>query len=231
VRAKGGALALQALNERIISCELCPRLVEYRQKVAREKRRAYRDQAYWGKPVPGVGDPAARVLLVGLAPGAHGSNRTGRMFTGDGSGDFLTPALHRAGFASRPTSVARGDGLELSDLYILAIIHCAPPGNRPTPQEIEHCRAYLREHLRLLHRVQIVIALGKMAFDGALAALAAEGLGVPRPRPAFSHGAQADVGPYTLLASYHPSLQNTQTGRLTPAMLSRVLRRARSLLK
>lgn len=223
-------ISLEDLNRRIVSCRRCPRLVEYRQRVAREKRRAYRDQEYWGRPVPGVGDPAARVLLVGLAPGAHGSNRTGRMFTGDGSGDFLTPALHRAGFASQSSSISRDDGLELHDLYILAIAHCAPPGNRPSPEEIARCRVYLREHLHLLSRLRVLIALGKLAFDGLLAALGDEGLEIARPRPAFSHGAEIHVGPFILLASYHPSLQNTQTGRLTATMFDRVFRRARSLL-
>jgi uracil-DNA glycosylase family 4 len=224
------AAALEDLNRRIVTCRRCPRLVEYRQRVAREKRRAYRDQEYWGRPVPSVGDPAARVLLVGLAPGAHGSNRTGRMFTGDGSGDFLTPALHRAGFASQSASVSRDDGLQLKDLFILAIVHCAPPGNRPLPVEIANCRRYLRAHLRLLPRVRVIIALGKLAFDGLLVALEEEGAGLPRPRPTFSHGAEAAVGECTLLASYHPSLQNTQTGRLSPAMLDGVLRRARRIL-
>jgi uracil-DNA glycosylase family 4 len=205
--------------------------VEYRKEVAREKRRAYRNQDYWGRPVPSVGDPAARILLVGLAPGAHGSNRTGRMFTGDGSGDFLTPALHRAGFANQPTSTSRDDGLKLRDLYVLAIVHCAPPGNRPTPDEIARCRMYLHEHLRLLPRLQVMIALGKLAFDGLLATLAEERHEIARPRPSFSHGAEITIGPYTVLASYHPSLQNTLTGRLTPAMLDRVLRRARRILE
>jgi uracil-DNA glycosylase family 4 len=224
------ATAPEDLNRRIIACRRCPRLVEYRQRVAREKRRAYRDQEYWGRPVPSVGDPAARVVLVSLAPGAHGSNRTGRMFTGDGSGDFLTPALHRAGFANQATSISRDDGLQLRDLFILAIVHCAPPGNRPLPEEIANCRPYLRAHLRLLPRVRVMIALGKLAFDGLLAALDEEGAGVPRPRPTFAHGAEAAVGAYTLLASYHPSLQNTQTGRLSAAMLDDVLHQARRII-
>ncbi len=224
------AASLEDLNRRIVGCRRCPRLVEYRQRVAREKRRAYRDQDYWGKPVPSWGDSAARVLLVGLAPGAHGSNRTGRMFTGDGSGDFLTPALHRTGFANQPRSFSRSDGLELHDLYVLAIVHCAPPENRPTPEEILHCRAFLQEHLRTLTGLQVLVALGKLAFDGLLAALEAEGVEIGRPRAAFSHGAEVSIGPYTVLASYHPSLQNTQTGRLTPPMLDRVLRRARRIV-
>jgi uracil-DNA glycosylase family 4 len=223
--------SLEDLNRRIVACRRCPRLVEYRERVAREKRRAYRDQDYWGRPVPSWGDPAARVLLVGLAPGAHGSNRTGRMFTGDGSGDFLTPALHRTGYANQPQSRSRSDGLELRGIYVLAIVHCAPPENRPTREEILHCRPFLQEHLRRLTHLRVLVALGKLAFDGLLAALEAEGEQIGRPRPAFSHGAQTSIGPYTVLASYHPSLQNTQTGRLTPPMLDRVLRRARRLAK
>jgi len=230
VRGRGGGSALAALNGEIIRCERCPRLVEYRQRLARQKRRAYREQDYWGRPVPSVGDPKARVLLVGLAPGAHGSNRTGRMFTGDGSGDFLTPALHRAGFANQPTSTSRDDGLRLGDLYILAIVHCAPPGNRPLPLEIANCRPYLRAHLRLLPRVRVIVALGKMAHDGLLTALVEEGVEVPRPRPAFVHGSEVPVGPYTVLASYHPSLQNTQTGRLTRTRFDAIFRRASRLL-
>lgn len=228
---RAGGSTLEALNKKIIRCERCPRLVEYRQRVAREKRRAYREQDYWGRPVPSVGDPEARVLLVGLAPGAHGSNRTGRMFTGDGSGDFLTPALHRAGFANQPTSTSRDDGLRLRDLCILAIVHCAPPGNRPLPVEIANCRRYLRAHLRLLPRLRVIVALGKTAYDGLLAALGEGGTAVPRPRPAFTHGGEVFLDPYTLLSSYHPSLQNTQTGRLTRAMFDAIFRRARRMLE
>lgn len=164
--------ALDALNERLHTCRSCPRLVAWRERVAREKRRAYRDETYWGRPVPGFGDPRARVLLVGLAPGAHGANRTGRMFTGDGSGDFLFPALHRTGFANQPDSTRRGDGLRLKDICIVAVAHCVPPDNRPTPREIAHCRPFLVRHVELLSRVRVIVALGKIAFDGALAALA-----------------------------------------------------------
>jgi uracil-DNA glycosylase family 4 len=216
--------ALDRLNRRLIACERCPRLAEYRARVAREKRRAYRDQEYWGRPVPSVGDPQARVLMVGLAPGAHGANRTGRMFTGDGSGDFLTPALYRAGFSNSPISVHLNDGLKLNDLYIVAVCHCAPPDNKPTPQEIANCRPYLVEHLRLLKRVRVILALGQIAFDGALAALAESGIQLPIPRPQFAHGAEYRVGQHTLIASYHPSRQNTQTGRLTEAMFDAVFR-------
>jgi uracil-DNA glycosylase family 4 len=218
---------LNDLNRTITHCELCPRLVEYRQQIALEKRRAFRDQDYWGLPVPSTGDPKARVLLVGLAPGAHGSNRTGRMFTGDGSGDFLTPALYRTGFANQPTSTSIGDGLRLRDLYIVAVAHCAPPANKPTRGEIENCRPYLLQHLRLLQDVRLLIALGKIAFDSLLAALAEDGMDLPQPRPVFSHGAEVPLGRFILLAAYHPSRQNTQTGRLTGAMFDRIFEQAR----
>jgi len=221
--------ALRQLNERIIACERCPRLVAYRQEIARLRRRAYRDQEYWGRPVPSVGDPRAGVLIVGLAPGAHGSNRTGRMFTGDGSGDFLTPSLHRTGFANQATSLSVADGLRLTGLYITAVAHCAPPDNKPTRQELENCRPYLIEHLSLLGDVRVLVAFGKIAFDNLLSALAAAGHAIPAPRPQFAHGAEAHVGPYTILATYHPSRQNTQTGRLTPPMFDAVWRRARRL--
>ncbi len=221
--------ALRAVNERIIACERCPRLVAYRQEVARLRRRAYRDQEYWGKPVPSVGDPGAGVLIVGLAPGAHGSNRTGRMFTGDGSGDFLTPALHRKGFASQPTSSSADDGLRLNGLYIVAVARGAPPAHTPTRQELENCRPFLLQHLSLLQDVRVIVALGKIAFDNLLTALAATGFNIPSPRPAFFHGGEARVGPYTILATYHPSRQNTQTGRLSRRMLERIFERARRL--
>lgn len=230
MRAADPELALARLTRRLIACRRCPRLVAHREHVAATRRRAFQDQEYWGRPVPGFGDPRARVLLVGLAPGAHGSNRTGRMFTGDGSGDFLTPALHRAGFASQPTSTAAGDGLELRDLYIVAVAHCAPPGNRPSTEELANCRPYLLGHLRSLPRLRVLVALGQIAFDGLLAALAEAGLKLPAPRPRFAHGGAHTVGPYRLLATYHPSRQNTQTGRLTASMLDRVLARARRAL-
>ncbi|MBI5879920.1 MAG: uracil-DNA glycosylase [Chloroflexi bacterium] len=223
--------SLDALNRRIVACTLCPRLVAHRERMAREKRAAFRDWEYWGKPVPACGDPQARVLMVGLAPGAHGSNRTGRMFTGDGSGDFLTPALHRAGFASQPHSTHRDDGLTLRDLYIVAVAHCAPPDNKPTPGEIAHCRPYLIDHLRLLERLQVIIALGKIGFDGLLVALAESGVELPSPRPRFAHGAEYVIGPYTLIATYHPSRQNTQTKRLTAPMFDAIFARARERLR
>ena len=227
-------MTLEQLNQAIINCQRCPRLVAYCRQVAREKRRAYRDHTYWGRPLPGVGDPQARVLMVGLAPGAHGSNRTGRMFTGDGSGDFLTPALHRAGFASQPTSTHLGDGLVFYDLYIAAAAHCAPPANKPTTAELANCRPYLVDHLRLLPNVQIILLLGKIGFEAILAALAVgafDRMPTPTPRPTFGHLAEHHLGPYTLLCSYHPSRQNTQTGRLTVPMFDAVFTRARELLR
>jgi uracil-DNA glycosylase family 4 len=216
---------LDKLNRTILTCQRCPRLIGHCQRVAREKRRAFRNEPYWGKPVPAVGDPLARVLMVGLAPGAHGANRTGRMFTGDGSGDFLTPALYRAGFANQPTSTHVGDGLKLKDLYIIAVAHCAPPDNKPTSQEIANCRPYFVQHLTLLKNVRVILALGKIAFDSVLTTLDEMSLPIPSPRPTFGDGAQYDLGKYILIASYHPSRQNTQTGRLTAAMLDEVFRR------
>jgi len=213
---------LAKLNRTLIVCQRCPRLSAHCRQVAREKRRAFRDETYWGKPVPAVGDPLARVLLVGLAPGAHGANRTGRMFTGDGSGDFLTPALYRAGFANQPTSTHMGDGLKLKDLYIVAVAHCAPPDNKPTPQEIANCRPYLVQHLQLLKHLRVIVALGRIAFDGVLTTLDEMDIPLPSPRPAFGHGARYDLGKYILIASYHPSRQNTQTGRLTQKMFDEI---------
>jgi uracil-DNA glycosylase family 4 len=221
---------LADLNMEIIACRRCPRLVLHRERMALEKRRAYREEAYWGRPVPSCGDPAARVLLVGLAPGAHGSNRTGRMFTGDGSADFLTPALHRTGFANQPTSTHAADGLRLDDLYITAVVHCAPPGNRPLPHEIARCQPYFLAHLASLPRLQVVVALGEIAFQGVIRALRPQDRNLPAPTPRFSHGAEISLPGLTLLASYHPSRQNTQTGRLTSAMFDRVFLRARQLL-
>ena len=220
--------SLQALNDRIIACRLCPRLVAWREEVARTKRAAYQDQTYWGKPIPGFGDPAARLLVVGLAPAAHGGNRTGRVFTGDRSGDWLFGALHRAGYANQPTSVHRDDGLELRDCYIAACVRCAPPANRPTPEERDACLPYLAAELRLLERVRVVLCLGSFAWDGALRVLRTLDQ-VAERKPRFGHGAEAVVGAYTLVGSYHPSQQNTFTGRLTEAMLDRVLWQARRL--
>jgi uracil-DNA glycosylase family 4 len=222
---------LSQLNHTISSCALCPRLVAHRETIAREKRAAFRDWEYWGKPVPSCGDPQARVLMVGLAPGAHGSNRTGRMFTGDGSGDFLTPALYRAGFANQPTSTHKDDGLMLRDLYIVAVAHCAPPDNKPTPQEIANCRPYFVQHLKLLKHTQIILALGKIAWDGILATLLELRIEVPTPRPQFAHGAQVRIGDFTLIGTYHPSRQNTQTGRLTAVMFDEVFKQVKQALK
>jgi uracil-DNA glycosylase family 4 len=198
--------------------------------VAREKRAAYRDEEYWARPLPGFGDARARVLLCGLAPAAHGGNRTGRVFTGDRSGDWLFAALHRAGFANQPVSRHRDDGLRLRDCYITACVRCAPPANRPSVEERDSCLSFLVEELGLLTRLRVVVCLGAFAWDGMLRALKARGWSVPR-KPRFGHGALALVGPYRLLGCYHPSQQNTFTGRLTQAMLDAVLARARELLR
>jgi len=194
--------------------------------VGREKVARFRDRDYWAKPVPGFGDPAGRILLVGLAPGAHGSNRTGRMFTGDGSGDFLYAALHAVGLASAPVARDRADGMQLTDAYISAVVRCAPPANRPTPEERDRCLPFLARELTLLRSVRVVVGLGAFGWDGALRALAAEGIVLPRPRPRFGHGAEVRIEPYTVLGAFHPSQQNTFTGRLTAPMFEAVLRRA-----
>lgn len=222
-------LSLRTLNETVIACRKCPRLVAWREQAAREKRAAYRDEDYWGKPVPGFGDTKARLLVVGLAPAAHGGNRTGRIFTGDRSGDWLYAALYRAGFANQPTSVRRGDGLELSDCYVAACVRCAPPDNKPTPVERDRCLPYLVEELRLLKNVRVLLCLGAFAWDGVWRALRSRDR-APQARPKFGHGALAQVGDYALVGSYHPSQQNTFTGRLTEAMLDEVLRRAKRCL-
>ena len=222
------------LNTAIIACEKCPRLRAYCANIAQEKRRAFRDQAYWGRPVPGWGDLNARILIVGLAPAAHGANRTGRMFTGDRSGDFLYAALHRAGLANRPTSISRDDGLTLTDVYITAATRCAPPDNKPSPTELDNCRPYLIEELKLLKNVRVVVALGQVAFDNALRALEAVGASLPSPRSRFAHGATCRVETWhvhTLIASYHPSRRNTQTGLLTPVMFDRIFQHARTLAR
>jgi uracil-DNA glycosylase family 4 len=210
----------------IAACRACSRLVEWRERTAVERVARFRDQAYWGRPVPGFGDPAARVLVLGLAPAAHGGNRTGRVFTGDRSGDVLFAALHATGFANQPTSLARSDGLRLEGAYVAAAVRCAPPANRPTPEERDRCLPYLERELDLLTGLRVIVALGAFGWDAALRALAARGL-ERRPRPRFGHGAEASLGPIELIGSYHPSQQNTFTGRLTPAMLEGVLGRAR----
>jgi len=220
----------EALMHDVITCRRCPRLVAWREEVARVKRRAFRDADYWGKPVPGFGDPHARLVIVGLAPGAHGSNRTGRMFTGDSSGDTLYGALHRAGFASQPTATSRDDGLMLHDTFITAVGRCVPPGNKPTPEELANCRPFLARELALLRQTRAILALGRIAFDGILLLLREQGLDVPALP--FAHGAVHPLpAPWpTLVASYHPSRQNTQTGRLTMAMFDAVFEQIRALL-
>ena len=202
----------------------------HREAIARVKRRQFRDEEYWGRPLPGFGDPAARVLVVGLAPAAHGGNRTGRMFTGDQSGDWLMRAMHGAGFASLPTSCERGDGLELRDAYITAAARCAPPDNRPSLAELACCQPFLLRERAMLTRVRVIVALGQIAFTTVLGLERRRGIPLPRPLPRFGHGAEATVGAVTLLASYHPSRQNTQTGKLSAAMLAAVFARARVLL-
>lgn len=221
--------ALQVLNRQIIACRRCPRLVEYREQVARIKRRAYQDWEYWARPVPGFGDPNARVLLIGLAPGAHGANRTGRIFTGDSSGDFLYRAMFETGFASQPTSVNRDDGLKLLDAYITAAVRCAPPANKPAPAEILNCRPYLERELELLDNVRVIVPLGRLAFDVYLAILRAQGKIARRSAFVFAHGKEYQTGPGQplLICSYHPSQQNTFTGKLTQSMLQAVFRKAR----
>ncbi len=216
---------LETIAEEVVVCRACPRLVRWRERVAREKTARFSDQVYWGRPVPGFGDPKATILVLGLAPAAHGGNRTGRIFTGDRSGEFLYASLHRVGLANRPTSVARDDGLRLRGAYVTAVNRCAPPGNRPTPMERDTCLPYLSRELEALPRLRVMIALGAFAWDGALRAIAALGHRA-RPRPRFGHAAESEVGPFRLLGSYHPSQQNTFTGKLTPSMLDAVVRRA-----
>lgn len=224
---------LESLAARVVACTACPRLLAHCRQVAAEKRRAYREESYWGRPVPGFGDPRARLLIVGLAPAAHGANRTGRMFTGDSSGDWLYEALHRFGFARLPTSTHREDGQALLGAYIAAANRCAPPDNKPSPEEQAACRPYLLREIELLGNVRLVLTLGRIAFDAFLKAQAERGLPAPRPRPEFGHGVEltpwgAD-GP-RLLGSFHPSRQNTNTGRLTRPMWHAVFRRAREIV-
>lgn len=224
---------LRQLTSEVIACRRCPRLVAHREEVARLKRRAYRDHSYWGKAVPAFGSTRARLVLVGLAPGAHGSNRTGRMFTGDSSGDTLYAALHKHGFASQPRAQGRRDGLKLIDCFITAAVRCAPPGNKPSRTEFSACRPFVLRELRLLKKARVYVALGRLAFDTLLRALPEVGSSVAEQKPQFGHGAAFEVhpGPRLLLCSYHPSRQNTQTGRLTPAMFDRIFARARSELE
>jgi len=226
--------SLSALTREIVACRACPRLVAWREASAANPPRRYAGETYWARPVPGFGDAAAGLLLVGLAPAAHGGNRTGRMFTGDSSGDFLFAALHRAGYASQPGSTRRGDGLALTGAYVLSPVRCAPPDNRPTPGEFDRCRPFFAREWALLPRVRVVLALGGLAWASALKVLAEAGAPIPRPAPVFGHGAETVLevpgrGPVALLGSYHVSRQNTNTGRLTPAMFDAVLARARDL--
>ncbi|MFN8160095.1 MAG: uracil-DNA glycosylase [Solirubrobacterales bacterium] len=221
--------ALAALAREVHRCRRCPRLVEWREGCAADPPKRFRGEEYWARPLEGFGDPAARLLVVGLAPAAHGGNRTGRIFTGDRSGDWLFAALHRAGYANRPTSVRRGDGLALTGAYVTAVNRCPPPANRPTPAERDNCLPFLERELSLLADVRAIVALGSWAWDGALRAVAAlEGSPV-RPKPRFAHGAEAGAAGWTLLGCYHPSQQNTFTGRLTEEMLDAVFARGREL--
>jgi uracil-DNA glycosylase family 4 len=220
---------MEQLRREIVACRICPRLVAWREQIGREKRAGYADQTYWARPVPGFGDPGAWLLVVGLAPGAHGSNRTGRMFTGDRSGDWLYRTLHRAGLASQPVATHRADGLTLRGVFITAAVRCAPPNNRPTPAEWAACRPFLERELDLLAGTRVVVCLGQFAWARTLAVLADRRQPVPRPRPAFGHLAEVPVGGLTVLAAYHPSQQNTFTGRLTEPMLDAVWARALAL--
>ena len=216
---------LERVSAEVVACRACPRLVEWRERVAQEKTARFADQTYWGRPVPGFGDPEARILVLGLAPAAHGGNRTGRIFTGDRSGDFLYASMHRIGLANQSESTASDDGLRLTNAYVVAVVRCAPPGNKPTPTERDSCLPYLVRELAALERLRAIVALGAFAWDGALRGLG--GLGHrTRPRPSFGHGAEAEIGPYVLVGAYHPSQQNTFTGTLTPPMLDTVFERA-----
>jgi len=224
--------SLDSVNRAIVACSRCPRLRAYCRRVAREKKREFREWKYWGKPVPGFGDPEARLLIIGLAPAAHGANRTGRMFTGDSSGRWLYEALHRHGFASRPDSVSRDDGLVLTDCYVSAAARCAPPGNKPRHVELAHCRPYLVAELRLLRRVRVIVTLGRIAHESWLKAAGWWQRLAPRARPRFVHGAASTLPDGTIvIASYHPSRQNTNTGKLTPEMWDAVFQKARTALE
>jgi uracil-DNA glycosylase family 4 len=224
-----GRSGLAALEREIVSCRQCPRLVAWREQVAETKRASFADETYWGRPVPGFGDPAANVVVLGLAPAAHGGNRTGRVFTGDRSGDWLFAALHRAGYANQATSRRRDDGLKLRDCWVAAAVRCAPPANKPTPAERDTCLPYAVRELDLLGAARVVVCLGAFAWDAGLRILAAAGVATPRPRPRFGHGAEVTIDRFTLLGCFHPSQQNTFTGRLTEPMLDAVFARARGL--
>jgi uracil-DNA glycosylase family 4 len=219
------SVELNAIADRVVRCQRCPRLREYCAGVAKVKRKAFADWTYWGRPVPSFGDPGATIVIVGLAPAAHGANRTGRMFTGDRSGDFLYAALHRTGLANQPTSVSRDDGLTLRGVYITAAAHCAPPGNRPLPEELKACQPFLEDELRVMQPA-VTFCLGSISWNAAIAAWAALGETIPRPRPKFGHAAECRLATTTMLGCYHVSQQNTFTGRLTEPMLDKVLKRA-----
>lgn len=223
--------AFARLADEIHNCTKCPRLVEWREAQASDPPRRYRGEDYWARPLDGFGDPTARVAVVGLAPAAHGANRTGRMFTGDRSGDWLYAALHRAGYANLPTSENRHDGLRLRDIYVTAVVRCAPPANRPTPGERDTCLSYLERELMMLENCRTIVCLGAFAWDGSLRALRALGESIPRPRPRFGHGAETEAGEWSLVGCYHPSQQNTFTGKLTEPMLDAVFSRARKLTR
>jgi uracil-DNA glycosylase len=227
--SSGRSDAFGTLAEEVHACRRCPRLVEWREACAADPPRRYRGEEYWAKPLDGFGDPAARVTIVGLAPAAHGGNRTGRMFTGDRSGDWLYAALHRAGYGNQPESERRGDPLRLQGAYVTAVVRCAPPANKPIPAERDNCLPFLERELELLEQCRVLVALGSFAWDGALRAARSLGADVPRPRPQFGHGAEADLGRWRLLGCYHPSQQNTFTGRLTEPMIDAVFARAKEL--
>lgn len=229
-KSTSNAEALAALNARVIACRRCERLRTYCEEVARTRRRAYLDHEYWGKPVPSFGDPDPKVVIVGLAPGAHGSNRTGRPFTGDGSGNFLYPVLYEAGFASQPNATGIDDGMSLHDLWITSVVRCAPPGNKPLPEELVNCAPFLDEEIAALTNLRVIVCLGKIGFDGVTQHLLRTGKITSRSKLKFAHGAEYKLpNGLTLLASYHPSLQNTNTGKLTKAMFFAIFRRARQL--
>ena len=225
------ARGLREVEREVVSCRRCPRLVAWREEVARVRRAAYASEEYWGRPLPGFGDPAAAVLVLGLAPAAHGGNRTGRIFTGDRSGDWLFGSMYRTGFANQPTSVSRNDGLRLTGAWVAAAVRCAPPANRPTPAERDNCLPYLVRELSLLSSVRVIVTLGSFGWDAALRALTALGEPRVRPRPKFGHGAEIQVGRFTLLGCYHPSQQNTFTGKLTEPMIDAIFERAGDLTR
>jgi len=230
-KEQASTLDIPTLNRAVVDCRRCPRLVSWREKVAREKRASFAEEDYWGRPVPGFGARDARLLVVGLAPAAHGANRTGRMFTGDRSGDWLYAGLHRAGFANQPESSRRNDGLTLSDCYVTAIVRCAPPANKPTPAERDACAPFLLSELELLSRLRVIVCLGQFSFQQSWRLLREGGYDLPVPRPRFSHGLELRIAPsLSLLASYHPSQQNTFTGKLTRDMFDAIWSRARELL-